>query len=87
MKGVLLAALAATVLAACASAETSTGGKDDKIVERHYRTGSNLPVKTEKSPESDGVTSVSGDDYRNQRDASSAASAPQMPAPRPGGGR
>ena len=87
MKGVLIAAMSAMILAACASAETSTGGKDDKIVERHYRTGSNLPVKAEKAPESDGVTAVSGDDYRNQRDASSAASAPQMPAPRPGGGR
>ncbi len=87
MKGVLIAVAAATVLAACATAETSTNGKDDKVVERHYRTGSNLPVKTEKTPESDGVTSVSGDDYRNQKDSSSAGSGPQMPMPRPGGGR
>ena len=87
MKGVLLAAVAATMLAACATAETSTTGDKDKYVERHYRTGSNLPVKGNQTPESDGVTAVTGDDYNNSRNGSSAAGAPSMPAPRPGGGR
>jgi hypothetical protein len=87
MKGVLLAAVAATMLAACATAETSTTGDKDKFVERHYRTGSNLPIKGDSTPEGDGVTAVSGDDYQNAKNTSSSAGAPSMPAPRPGGGR
>ena len=90
MKGVLLAAVAASLLAAaCAAPESSTEGNKDKDqwVDRHYRTGSNLPVKGNSTPEGDGVTAVSGDDYRNAKDGSSSAATPSMPMPRPGGGR
>ena len=87
MKGVLLCAVAATLLAACASTETTTAGKDKEgWVDRHYRTGSNLPVKGGRTPEGDGVTAVSGDDYENASRTSSAAAPPSMPMPRPGGG-
>ena len=77
MKKVLMLAVAASALAGCAAHE----GNDGPIVEKEYRTGSNLAVR--RSPEADGVTSISKEDVDRSRDGSLNAGA-QLPPPRAG---
>ncbi|HEY4999314.1 MAG TPA: hypothetical protein VII36_09230 [Usitatibacter sp.] len=77
MKRVLMLAVAASALASCAAG----AGNDGPIVEKEYRTGSNLAVK--RSPAADGVSSMSKDDVDRTRDSSLSAGA-QLPPPRPG---
>jgi len=66
MKRMVLLAMAALVLGACAQVDTSD--KDHAWVERTYRTGSNLPSK--HAPNADGVATVSKEDMDRARDSS-----------------
>ena len=66
MKRMVLLAMAAVVLGACAQVDTSD--KDHAWVERTYRTGSNLPTK--HAPNADGVETVSKEDMDRARDSS-----------------
>jgi len=66
MKRMVLLAMAAVVLGACAQVDTSD--KDHAWVERTYRTGSNLPSK--HAPNADGVATVSKEDMDRARDSS-----------------
>jgi hypothetical protein len=79
MKKVLSLAIAACALSACA---TTGESNDGPIVEKQYRTGSNLAVR--HSSQADGVTTVSKEDMDRARDSSLNAGA-GIPAPRPGG--
>jgi hypothetical protein len=79
MKSLLIAAVVASALAGCATPDATTG---EPIVEKEYRTGSNLPVK--RSSSGDGVTTMSKEDLERARDSSLNAGS-QMPMPKPGG--
>ena len=71
--------LAAVVsLAGCAVQEGNTG----PVVEKQYRTGSNLAVRHGQM--NDGVTTVTKEDLDRTRDSSLNAGA-GIPPPRPGG--
>ena len=81
MKSTFPLVLAALVLAACASEETSTTGSKG-WVEREYRTGSN--IATHRAPANDGVETMSKDDVDRVRN-SSLNPGVAIPPPRPGG--
>lgn len=66
MERMVLLAMAALVLGACAQVDTSD--KDHAWVDRTYRTGSNLPTK--HAPNGDGVATVSKEDLDRARDSS-----------------
>ena len=79
-KELLLAvAFAASVLAGCAASQE---GNNLPVVEKQYRTGSNLAVR--HSSTADGVTTVSKEDLERARESSMDAGR-SMPMPRPGG--
>ncbi len=78
-KELLLAAVVASALAGCA---TGQEGNNLPVVEKQYRTGSNLAVR--HSSTVDGVTTVSKEDLDRARDSSMNAGQ-GMPTPRPGG--
>jgi outer membrane lipoprotein SlyB len=72
MKRVLIAAvgaIAASALTGCATPDAST---DEVVVQKEYRTGSNLPVRHST------VTALSKEDLENQQNSSLNAG-PQMP--------
>jgi type IV pilus biogenesis protein CpaD/CtpE len=78
MKKVLLLAAAVSALAGCAAQEGNTG----PVVEKQYRTGSNLAVR--HAQPGDPVTTVSKEDLDRARDSSMNPGA-GIPPPRPGG--
>jgi hypothetical protein len=79
-KELLLAvAFATSVLAGCAASQE---GNNLPVVEKQYRTGSNLAVR--HSSAADGVTTVSKEDLDRARESSMDAGR-SMPTPRPGG--
>lgn len=82
MKKVLLLAVAAAVSALAGCATTAGEGSDHPFVEKQYRTGSNIAAR--RSPEADGVTTVSKEDLDRARESSLDAGR-GMPTPRPGG--
>ena len=80
MKRLILVAVMAGFLGACAEETTKTAQEKD-WVDRTYRTGTNIPTK---HTQGDGVATVSKDDMDRIRNGSSGAT-PSMPAPPPGG--
>ena len=72
--------VAAAALAGCALEENTADGGG--YVEKQYRTGSNIPVRSEPSE----VKSASHDDIETARNSSINAG-PSVPMPRSGGGR